>query len=60
MREAEVVAILEDRSKEIAGDLQWSLIGEHENLLGFRAEIASGPRWPIFVNASCALAGVLC
>ena len=47
-----MVAILEDRSKEITGDLQWAQTGEHENLLGFRAEVESDSRWPIFVNAS--------
>jgi len=47
-----VVEILGDRSKEIAGDLQWSLIGEHEHLLGFRADVVSNQRWPIFINAS--------
>lgn len=46
-----MAAILADRSKQIDGDLQWS-IGEHGSLLEFRADVSSTSRWPIFVNAS--------
>lgn len=57
---AEFDAILADRSKRIVGDLTWSEDEDHSPSVEFRAEVSSGPGWPLFVRGSYnPLAGAL-
>jgi hypothetical protein len=50
--ETELVAILEDTSKEIVGDICWLEDEDHSPSLEFRAEISSQAGYPLFVRGS--------
>ncbi len=49
---AEFETILNDRSKSIAGDIEWSEDEDHSPSVEFRAEVNSASGWPLFVRGS--------
>jgi hypothetical protein len=56
----EFVAILEDSSKRIEGNILWREDEDHSPAVEFRAEILSDGGWPLFVRGSFnRLAGTL-
>lgn len=50
--ETELVAILDDTSKAISGDIRWSEDEDHSPSVEFRAEISSQAGYPLFVRGS--------
>lgn len=52
LNEAEVQQILDDQSKIIRGDLEWSTKADHPIWVGFVAPVESNLGYPLFLNAS--------
>ena len=53
LSQQEFDAILADQSKRIVGDLAWQNDEDHSSAREFRAEVASGAGYPLFVNGRC-------
>lgn len=52
MTEAEFAAILEDHSKAIDGDIEWSRDEDHSPAVEFRVEVISDAGWPLILCGS--------
>lgn len=52
MTQIEFEAIIEDASKRIDGNISWSEDEDHSPAVEFRAEVASGPGYPLFARGS--------
>jgi hypothetical protein len=52
MTQAEFEAIVADASKRIDGDILWSEDEDHSPAVEFRADVISGPGYPLFTRGS--------
>lgn len=50
--QTEFDALLQDRSKRIEGDLQWTADEDHSPTVEFRAELATDAGYPLFIRGS--------